>query len=219
MKFYGNRREITQAWDLTQERLKCCGIDSWHDWQLTGRIPESCCRETYGGQRQPCSESPSPLSLYSKGCLNTTTYFIQDHAAIIGASGIAVAILMVSWSVTLAAVRTNQWWFFSLKFRYLAWYSPVRCLIWSNETVPTNDPYCNFIVKKVIKLSLSKLPIQVSNELFLKVKVMVFEANHDYTRKIKWFFPLVTSGTLCFSLLFWKSNIFEKCIYAFVIIV
>ncbi|XP_037905108.1 tetraspanin-11 [Hermetia illucens] len=95
LKFYGNRREITQAWDLTQERLKCCGIDSWHDWQLTGRIPESCCRETYGGQRQPCSESPSPLSLYSKGCLNTTTYFIQDHAAIIGASGIAVAILMI----------------------------------------------------------------------------------------------------------------------------
>lgn len=95
LKLYGNRRVVTQAWDQTQTRLKCCGVDSWRDWQLNGRIPESCCQETYGGQRKPCSEAPSTLTLYGNGCKNITTAFVKDHAAIIGGSGIAVAILMI----------------------------------------------------------------------------------------------------------------------------
>lgn len=95
LKLYGNRRAVTQAWDLTQERLKCCGVESWHDWQLTGRIPESCCQETFGGQRKPCVDTPSPLTLYSRGCLNVTTIHIREHAAIIGGTGIAVAVLLI----------------------------------------------------------------------------------------------------------------------------
>lgn len=95
LKLYGNRRAVTQAWDQTQARLQCCGIDSWRDWQMYGRIPESCCQETYGGQRKPCLDAPSPLTLHAKGCRDVTTEFVKRHAAIIGGAGIGVAILMI----------------------------------------------------------------------------------------------------------------------------
>lgn len=49
LPLYGNRRDVTLAWDETQTRLKCCGVESYRDWY--GSIPQSCCQETYGGQR------------------------------------------------------------------------------------------------------------------------------------------------------------------------
>lgn len=95
LKLYGNRRAVTQSWDQTQTRLKCCGVDSWRDWQSSGRIPESCCQETYGGQRKPCIDAPSPLTLYSNGCRVVASDFIKSHAAIIGGAGIVVAIFII----------------------------------------------------------------------------------------------------------------------------
>jgi tetraspanin-11 len=95
LKLYGERYTITNAWDMTQERLKCCGVDSWRDWQKYGLLPESCCQETYGGQKKPCRDSPSALTLHSNGCLAVTTTYIRENAVIIGAAGITMAILMV----------------------------------------------------------------------------------------------------------------------------
>ena len=96
MALYGSRRDITQAWDQTQERLQCCGVDTWHDWNRFGPIPESCCQEIFGGQRKECTLFPTITNLYSQGCLYVTSNFIRDHAAIIGGTSIAVAIIMVS---------------------------------------------------------------------------------------------------------------------------
>lgn len=96
MALYGSRREITQAWDLTQERLQCCGVDTWHDWNRYGPVPESCCQELFGGQRKECTIFPTITNLYNQGCLYVTTNFIRDHAAVIGGTSIAVAILMVA---------------------------------------------------------------------------------------------------------------------------
>lgn len=93
LALYGNRRAVTLAWDETQTRLKCCGIDSYRDWY--GSIPESCCQEAYGGQRKPCIDSPSPLTLHINGCHNVTTEFLKDHASIIAGTGIGVALLLL----------------------------------------------------------------------------------------------------------------------------
>lgn len=93
LRLYGNNRPVTLAWDETQIRLKCCGIESYHDWQ--GAIPESCCQEAYGGQRKPCVNNPTPFSLHVDGCRNVTTEFIREHANIIASSGISVAILLL----------------------------------------------------------------------------------------------------------------------------
>lgn len=93
LRLYGNNRPITLAWDETQIRLKCCGIESYHDWQ--GAIPESCCQEAYGGQRKPCVNNPTPFSLHVDGCRNVTTEFIREHANIIASTGISVAIILL----------------------------------------------------------------------------------------------------------------------------
>ncbi|KNC32635.1 hypothetical protein FF38_13202, partial [Lucilia cuprina] len=95
MALYGSRRDITQAWDQTQERLQCCGVDTWHDWNRFGPIPESCCQEIFGGQRKECTIFPTITNLYSQGCLYVTSNYIRDHAAIIGGTSIAVAIIMI----------------------------------------------------------------------------------------------------------------------------
>lgn len=93
MKMYGSRRQVTQSWDTTQDRLRCCGVEHWRDWQ--GKIPLSCCQEIFGGQRKPCQDNTSISNVYSKGCYEVGSRFIKEHAAIIGASGIGVAILML----------------------------------------------------------------------------------------------------------------------------
>lgn len=92
---YGSRRAITQAWDETQERLQCCGVDSWHDWTRFGLVPESCCQEIFGGQRKECTNVPNVSNLYNQGCLYVATNFIRDHAATIGGAGVGVAIIMI----------------------------------------------------------------------------------------------------------------------------
>lgn len=97
MALYGSRRDITQAWDQTQERLQCCGVDTWHDWNRFGPIPESCCQEIFGGQRKECTIFPTLTNLYGQGCLYVTSNFIRDHAAVIGGTSIGVAIIMVSY--------------------------------------------------------------------------------------------------------------------------
>ncbi|ETN66467.1 tetraspanin-18 [Anopheles darlingi] len=92
MSLYGGRRSITQAWDTTQERLKCCGVESFNDWR--GDIPRSCCQQTLDGYK-PCNESPSKENIHTNGCLHIASNYIRDNAAIIGGSGIAVAVLLV----------------------------------------------------------------------------------------------------------------------------
>lgn len=94
MTFYGapGRRPITQAWDMTQERLKCCGVKHYNDWR--GAIPQSCCQKTFTDYK-PCQDHPTPENIYIQGCLDITSNLIRDNAAFIGASGIIVAILLV----------------------------------------------------------------------------------------------------------------------------
>ena len=93
LPYYGNRRSVTLAWDETQSRLKCCGVESYRDWY--GSIPESCCQETYGGQRKPCIDAPSPLTLHINGCRNVTTEFVRQHASVIAGAGITIAVFLL----------------------------------------------------------------------------------------------------------------------------
>lgn len=93
IKLYGTRRQVTQAWDLTQTRLRCCGVDSFRNWQ--GKIPITCCQEIDGVQRKPCQDNPSLANVYHDGCYEVGSRFIRERAALIGATGIIVAVLML----------------------------------------------------------------------------------------------------------------------------
>lgn len=92
---YGVRRQITSAWDTTQTRLKCCGVETFRDWK--GKLPLSCCQEIDrdGIQRKPCQDHPTLQNTYNNGCYEVGFQFIRDRANVIGASGIIVAILMI----------------------------------------------------------------------------------------------------------------------------
>lgn len=93
IKLYGSRRQVTSAWDITQSRLRCCGVEHFRDWN--GKIPSTCCKEIDGVQRQPCQDNPSLQTTHNAGCYEVGLNFIRERAAIIGASGIIVAVLML----------------------------------------------------------------------------------------------------------------------------
>lgn len=94
MRLYGapGGRSITQAWDTTQERLKCCGVKTYNDWR--GSIPQSCCQRTLTDFK-PCQDNPTPENIHAQGCLDITSNLIRDNAAIIGGAGIIVSILLI----------------------------------------------------------------------------------------------------------------------------
>lgn len=92
---YESRKQVTYAWDTTQSRLRCCGVQSFRDWR--GKIPYSCCQEIDrdGIQRKPCQSNPTLSNVYNDGCYEVGLRFIKDRAQVIGLSGIIVAILMI----------------------------------------------------------------------------------------------------------------------------
>ncbi|XP_043281148.1 CD151 antigen [Venturia canescens] len=87
------------AWDMTQKTLHCCGVKSYRDWASKGLpIPDSCCREISAGKYFRCNtaaETPNASNIWVDGCLNSTKIYIQRHAAAMGASGIAIACVML----------------------------------------------------------------------------------------------------------------------------
>lgn len=93
MRNYGSKREATEAWDKTQETLKCCGAYSPDDWR--GYTPESCCREPVPGKKQACRDSTIVGTRYESGCLKAAVDFIMPHAIIIGAVGVCGALFLV----------------------------------------------------------------------------------------------------------------------------
>lgn len=93
IRMYGNKKYVTQSWDLTQSRLRCCGVDYYRDWK--GKVPESCCQEIYGGQRKPCVSFPNLDNIYNNGCYNVTATVLQKYTAIISGAGVGVAFTMI----------------------------------------------------------------------------------------------------------------------------
>lgn len=93
IRLYGNRKYVTQAWDETQDRLRCCGVDYYRDWK--GKVPESCCQEIYGGQKKPCVSFPNLDNIYNNGCYNVTATLLQKYTAIISGTGVGVGFVMI----------------------------------------------------------------------------------------------------------------------------
>lgn len=90
---YNTNHEYAKAWDDTQTFLQCCGVKNYNDWN--GNVPDSCCRETYPGQRLDCKSSPNPTTMYVDGCLSKLTDFLREDAVYVGGTAIAVAFVML----------------------------------------------------------------------------------------------------------------------------
>ncbi|XP_063991873.1 tetraspanin-18B [Diachasmimorpha longicaudata] len=99
MGLYDSKPYMHEAWDTTQRSLRCCGTRSFRDWSRVGLpLPRSCCREVRPGEYFYCNatpETPNQSNTYFNGCLTTVEKNLEMHTKIIGAAGIAVAILML----------------------------------------------------------------------------------------------------------------------------
>lgn len=93
IRLYGQRKLVTKAWDETQSRLHCCGVDYFRDWK--GNAPPSCCIEIYGGQRKPCVGIHTLANTYNDGCYNVTAMALQRNANIISGTGIGLSFIMI----------------------------------------------------------------------------------------------------------------------------
>ncbi|KAK2501411.1 hypothetical protein MC885_003782, partial [Smutsia gigantea] len=88
------------------QRFKCCGSNSSADWQHSAyilskeaegrQVPDSCCKTvvTHCGQRT----HPSNIYKVEGGCITKLEQFLADHLLLMGAVGIGVACLQVSWT-------------------------------------------------------------------------------------------------------------------------
>jgi tetraspanin-11 len=93
IKLYGTRRQVTHAWDLTQSRLRCCGVQGFQDWGR--KTPPTCCQEIDGIQRKPCQDYPTLSNTHNNGCYEIGLRFVQERAALMGTSGIIVAVFIL----------------------------------------------------------------------------------------------------------------------------
>ncbi len=78
----------TNAWDLVQNKLDCCGVTGPGDYAANNNVnnsvysyPESCCVS------KPCS----PGNVKALGCKSGIEMLISDYGTIIGATAVGVA--------------------------------------------------------------------------------------------------------------------------------
>ncbi|EAT43416.1 AAEL005136-PA [Aedes aegypti] len=93
MSLYGRRRMMTISWDMTQEELQCCGVESFVDWR--DRIPDSCCQDDYGGRKRPCQELQTSLTIFKDGCYDAVSKELLMNAGLLGVASVGLAFAMV----------------------------------------------------------------------------------------------------------------------------
>ncbi|CAH3184594.1 unnamed protein product [Porites lobata] len=89
---------VTKAFDLLQEKEKCCGVNGYKDWRKTpftngshSIVPDSCCKE----MKSECGKKFSEDNIYTEGCYQKTLKLLQDNLMIIGGIGVAVAVIQL----------------------------------------------------------------------------------------------------------------------------
>lgn len=94
-----DKKGVTQAYDLLQEKEKCCGVNGYLDWQKTpftngnhSFVPDSCCKEVKPG----CGDISSGTDhINIDGCYKRTLALLRDNLMIIGGIGVAVAVIQL----------------------------------------------------------------------------------------------------------------------------
>ena len=85
MEKYGMNTERSQAVDLLQAGVGCCGVSGPQDWHHTSwgrghshRLPHSCCLSTTTGI---CDSQPQHGTvLHQRGCHQEITDLVEDYA-------------------------------------------------------------------------------------------------------------------------------------------
>nr|CAD7401695.1 unnamed protein product [Timema cristinae] len=93
-KQYGpSNKDITNAWDIMQNDLSCCGIQGPEDWKVlfpNNSLPHSCCPNL--ALNNDCTLS---LTHSTKGCLPSLQATIEHYALVLGGVGIGIGVVQV----------------------------------------------------------------------------------------------------------------------------
>jgi len=84
---------VTTTWDLVQNNLHCCGVNSYEDWmnvtQLAGGVPDSCCK---GEHVEGCGKVPVDTEkIYNEGCFTLFNDEFNSNLTIVGAVALGIA--------------------------------------------------------------------------------------------------------------------------------
>lgn len=83
---YESDESSKEAWNFLQEKLECCGIDSFNDWGE--QTPPDSCKDI--------DHRVLGADLYYKsGCLNKLSFIVSECAGLVGTGGICVAIVQL----------------------------------------------------------------------------------------------------------------------------
>lgn len=113
-----DKKGVTDAFDLLQEKEKCCGVNGYKDWQTTpfteGNhtfVPDSCCKEVKTG----CGVIPGGTDtskINTEGCYQKTLDLLRDNLLLICGLGVAVAVIqllsMISALVMICKIKDES---------------------------------------------------------------------------------------------------------------
>lgn len=116
LKEYKYNTTDEQAFDDLQEKVKCCGVNSFKDWgdnmgfNTSKSVPDSCCEK----MEKDCGKNKltDGKGLYQKGCYSKVLKESEKTMSAVG--GVAIAILVIQiigiiFAVILfCQVRNNQ---------------------------------------------------------------------------------------------------------------
>ncbi|XP_056640199.1 tetraspanin-6-like [Diorhabda sublineata] len=83
---YNTSEDDKYAWDRMQQRLECCGISNYHDWETVGLdIPNSCCNE------DECTAETS----FGRSCLDSMSRDLVWHQNILKSQCYIMAVVQI----------------------------------------------------------------------------------------------------------------------------
>lgn len=104
---------VTETWDVTQHKLKCCGVKNYEDWFNTTygastNVPDSCCITDAIGCGHNMKNNPDVGSrIYTKGCLPEFSAQIQHNAGVFAGVGVGIAVIQLI-GITFACMLASS---------------------------------------------------------------------------------------------------------------
>lgn len=82
---------VTNAWDVMQGDLQCCGAKGFEDWlnSTVTAVPDSCCKTDTKG----CGADTSEDNIFTKGCLNVFEDQFVGNIGLVGGIALGVAFI------------------------------------------------------------------------------------------------------------------------------
>lgn len=104
---------VSKAWDATQNKLKCCGVETnstigrpWEAWQTNKhinsgsankKVPESCCLFDANSLRVDCQsdDEVDTSKIYTSDCFAAALIFVKGHSIVVGGVAVGIAAIMI----------------------------------------------------------------------------------------------------------------------------